>query len=93
MYRESFDFALASKEKPPRKYLVLYQTEFEDALKSNEFLNVVRQSSEMWSDNKKTTDIGDFNVRNYKLIQDYDPDGKGESKFLPRSRSGKPNCC
>lgn len=80
MYQESFDFALASKERPPRKYLVLYQTDFQECLKSKEYLDGVRHSSEKWPVNKATADVGDFNARNYELIQDYDPDGKGEGR-------------
>lgn len=78
MYRESFDFALASKEKPEHKFLVLYQTELEEPLKSSNYLDGVRHSSEKWPEKKETAEIGDFHARNYKLVQDYDPDGKGE---------------
>jgi hypothetical protein len=82
MYRESFDFSLAPKEHAPRKYLVLYQTDLEECLKSKEYLDGVRHSSELWEGNKPTHDVGDFHARNYKLIQDYDPDGRGEGKCL-----------
>lgn len=80
-YRESFDFALAPKEKHERKYLAMYQTDFEEPLKSNEYLNDVRHTSEKWPADKATSDVGDFNARNYKLIQDYDPDSKGEGNL------------
>ena len=83
MYQESFDFGLAAKEHPPRRYLVMYQTDFEECLKSKEYINDVRHSSEKWPASKPTSEVGDFNARNYKLIQDYDPDGKGESQFFP----------
>lgn len=79
MYRETFDFAGASKEQPPRRYLVLYQTDFEECLKSKEYMNDVRHSSELWPATTPTTDVGDFNARNYRLIQDYDPDSRGET--------------
>ncbi|OAL34514.1 hypothetical protein AYO20_06144 [Fonsecaea nubica] len=77
MYREA-DFPLGSKEKSPRKFLVLYQTELEDPLSSQEFLNGVRHTSDMWPDKKPSSEVGNFNIRNYKLIQDYDPDRRGE---------------
>ncbi|KIX06604.1 uncharacterized protein Z518_04580 [Rhinocladiella mackenziei CBS 650.93] len=79
MYRESHDFALASKEKHPRKYLVLYQTDFEEPLKSSEYLDGVRHTSEMWPHQKENSENGDFDARNYKLIQNYDPDGRGDA--------------
>jgi hypothetical protein len=82
MYQESFDFKAAAKEHHPRKYLVIYQTDFEECLKSKEYINNVRTSSEIWPDKKGNADVGDFNARNYKLIQDYDPDGRGEGQFL-----------
>ncbi|OCT54443.1 putative alpha/beta hydrolase [Cladophialophora carrionii] len=78
MYRETFDFPLAAKEHHPRKYLVLYQTDLEEPLKSKEYLDGVRHSSGLWTANKPTSEVGDFHARNYKLIQDYDPDGRGE---------------
>ncbi|KIW72097.1 hypothetical protein PV04_00317 [Phialophora macrospora] len=78
MYRESFDFSPAPKEHDPRKYLVLYQTDLEECLKSKEYLDGVRHSSELWSGHKPTAEVGDFHARNYKLIQHYDPDGRGE---------------
>ncbi|KIW26512.1 hypothetical protein, variant [Cladophialophora immunda] len=79
MFRENFDFSLEPKEKHPRKFLVLYQADFEEPLSSKEYLDDVRHSSDMWPDKKGNREVGDFNGRNYKLIQDYDPDGKGES--------------
>lgn len=82
MYRESFDFAGASKEPGPRPFLVLYQTDFEEPLKSNEYVKGVRHTSELWpGSSKETSANGDFDARNYRLIQDYDPDGKGEGEF------------
>jgi len=80
MYRETKNFPLASKETHPRRYLVLYQTDMEECLKSEEYRNDVRHSSDMWPASKETAAIGDFDARNYKLIQDYDPDSKGESE-------------
>ncbi len=76
MYQE----APAAKEQHSRKYLVLYQTDHQECLKSQEYLNDVRHSSEMWPGKKATADVGDFDGRNYELIQDYDPDGKGEGE-------------
>ena len=88
-YRETFDFAAASKEPPMRRYLAIYQTDFEDALSTDEFATKVRHGSEMYPIKKETSENGDFDVRNYKLIQDYDPNSKGEGEHsivYPRAR-------
>lgn len=77
-YRESFDIPNAPKEHPTRGYLVLYHTDFEELLKSDEYLNNVQKSSPMWPTGEDNLDVGDFDVRNYTLIQDYNPDGKAE---------------
>ena len=80
MYRESHAFALAPKERHSRKFLVLYQTDFEEPLKSKEYTDGVRHSSDLWPQKKENSENGDFDARNYKLIQDYDPDGRGECR-------------
>lgn len=79
-YRETFDFALATKERHPRSYLALYQTEFEEPLAREEYATKVRHSSDLFPKNKDTTANGDFDARNYKLMVDYDPKGTGESE-------------
>ncbi|KAJ9503579.1 hypothetical protein H2202_000718 [Exophiala xenobiotica] len=78
-YRETHDFALATKEPHPRKFLALYQTDFEEPLKSKNFVDGVRHSSDMWPQGKGDTEIGDFDGRNYKMIQEYDPNKIGDS--------------
>jgi len=79
MYRETHDFAFAGKDKHPRKYLVLYQSDFEQPLKSDEYVNGVRHGSDMWPRHKQNSENGEFDARNYKLIQEYDPKGVGDS--------------
>ncbi|KAK5064437.1 hypothetical protein LTR84_000270 [Exophiala bonariae] len=78
-YRETFDFPLAPEERSPRAYLAVYQTDFEDALSSSEFANNVRHGSDLFPTKRETTENGDFDARNYKLIMDYDPKKTGES--------------
>ncbi len=79
-YRETHDFALATKVPHPRKFLALYQTDFEEPLKSKNYLDGVRHSSGMWPQSKQTSEVGDFDARNYKLIQEYDPNKTGDCK-------------
>ncbi|KAJ9622121.1 uncharacterized protein PV06_05805 [Exophiala oligosperma] len=78
-YQETHDFAAASKDHHPRPFLALYQTDFEEPLKTKNYLEGVRHSSGMWPGHKPTVEIGDFDCRNYKLIQEYDPNKIGDS--------------
>ncbi|KIW12294.1 hypothetical protein PV08_09571 [Exophiala spinifera] len=78
-YQESHDFAGAPKDRHPRSFLALYQTDFEEPLKSKNYLEKVRSSSSMWPAQKPTSEIGDFDGRNYRLIQEYDPNKIGDS--------------
>lgn len=75
-YRETYDFPRAAKEKHERQFLAMYQTKFEEPLKSKEYLEI-RRTSEILP-GKQITGAGEFNARNYALIQDYDPDNVGE---------------
>lgn len=72
----------------PRKYLAVYQTDFEEPLKHNEYMEI-RKTSEMWPKNKENGANGEFNARNYKLIQDYDPEKIGLSG-VPRLINSTP---
>jgi len=79
-YRESHEFVGAAKEKHPRKFLALYQTDFEECLESRNYLDDVRHDSELFPKSKLNADNGEFDARYYKLIQEYDPDKRGESE-------------
>ena len=57
-----------------RKFFALYQTDFEESLKSSEYLDGVWHDSELFPKSKDNRDNGEFDVRYYKLFQDYDPD-------------------
>lgn len=81
-YREVFDVPdlyAYNKEKSPRKYLAIYQTGFKDMLKSKEY-KAIRTKSELLPE-KDIDKSGEFDVRNYELIQDFDPNGLGDSRF------------
>lgn len=80
-YRETFDFSGASKDKPARSYLALYQTDFEEPLTRSEYTDNVRHGSDLFPKKKETTENGDFDARNYKLTTDYDPKRTGESEY------------
>ena len=61
---------LAAGEEPhPRKFLAVYQTEFEESLKSKEYLGI-RKTSELFPHPQRNRDNGEFDDRNYKLIQE-----------------------
>ncbi|KAF2097769.1 hypothetical protein NA57DRAFT_56952 [Rhizodiscina lignyota] len=83
-YRELVPEGFALGGTPhPRKYLALYQTEIEEPLKTQKFIDI-RKTSEMFPKDKTIHANGEFNGRNYKLIQDYDPENIGEkpTKFV-----------
>lgn len=82
-YRESFDFGAAPKEKGPRKFLAVYQTDFEESLETKNFTEKVRRGSDLFPNKYDTGDNGDFDVRNYKLLLDYDPKKTGECEWEP----------
>ena len=64
-------------EKNPRKYLAIYQTDFKEMLKSEEY-KAAGTTSELFPV-KDIDKNGEFDVRNYELIQDFDPNGLGDS--------------
>jgi hypothetical protein len=91
-YREVFDFPGATREHHERQwlsvdqetrerltYLAAYQTNFEELLKCEEYLKIPVVSDMFpW---KLHAASGSFDARNYKLIQDYDPNHIGEGIF------------
>lgn len=88
-YRENFDIPGSTAKHHDRQwqgmnpdepehlyYLALYQSNFEDPLKSKEYLEIpVTSPFFPW---QLHADSGSFDARNYELIQDYDPKGIGE---------------
>ena len=81
-YRETHDFPGASKEnKNPRNFLAVYQTDFEESLETKNFKEKVRPGSDLFPKKFATGENGDFDVRNYKLLVDYDPKKIGEGEM------------
>jgi hypothetical protein len=81
LYREIFDVPdlyAYNKEKNPRNFLAIYQTEFEDMSKSEEY-KATKTTSEVLPE-KEILKNGELDVRNYELIQDFDPNGLGDSR-------------
>ncbi|KAK3723300.1 hypothetical protein LTR37_002023 [Vermiconidia calcicola] len=80
-FYEEIGHPLGPNPDHPRKYLALYQTEFEKLLDSEEYQGI-RKNSELFakegSKSDKNQDNGDFDARYYKLWQEYDPKGTGE---------------
>lgn len=66
-----------------RPFLALYETSFEEPLKSEEYAKGVRHTSELWkeegSPSNLNRDNGDFDALVYNLIQDYDPLNRGNT--------------
>jgi hypothetical protein len=65
----------------PRHFLALYQTDHEEPLKSDGYVQEVRKHSDLFeaaSGKPRNQDNGEFDARNYKLIQDFDPKGLGD---------------
>jgi hypothetical protein len=82
LYTETHEFPGARTDgKNEKKFLALYQSDFAEPLKSKEYLDI-RTTSEILP-GKVIHGAGDFNARNYELIQDYDPNNIGEGLFSP----------
>lgn len=67
----------------PRKFLALYQSDFQEPLSTKNYTDL-RTTSELFKPGSSKSDAiaenGDFDARNYELIQHYDPLKKGEGK-------------
>lgn len=66
-------------EKSPRKFLAVYQSDHEEPLKFPGYVNDVRHTSDLFP-KEVNRETGEFNARNYKMVQDYDPNKIGEGK-------------
>ena len=84
-FYEEIGHAFNPQPKDPRPFLALYQTNFEEPLKGDNYNNNVRRTSELFKSggatSDKNQDNGDFDARNYSLIQGFDPNDVGESTF------------
>lgn len=72
----------------PRKFLALYQTDYAECLKTQNYIDI-RTTSELFpkeGGTKNIGDNGDFDARNYELVQEYDPKGLGNSALLQLAR-------
>ena len=85
-FYQEIGHAFNPEPQDPRPFLALYQTDFEEPLKSDNYTDNVRRESELFQKGGATSennrDNGDFDARNYSLIQNYDPNGVGESMSL-----------
>ena len=92
IYRETYDVPslnTASSEKPyPRKYMVIYQTDHEQVLNTKEYKGI-RKTSELFKGKRDSAvgdrsdvimDNGEFDARNYELVDVFDPRSVGECK-------------
>jgi len=66
-----------------RKYLALYQSEFQEPLKSKEYEGIRKTSDLFKTGSKVIHENGEFDARNYGLVQAYDPKKEGEGLHLP----------
>ena len=80
-FYEEIGFVMNPKPNNPRKFLALYQTDFEELLKSEEF-KTLRTTSELFSKESARSngiaDNGNFDTKYYNLLQNYDPNNIGE---------------
>jgi hypothetical protein len=81
VYRETHDFALASAEIPERNFLALYQTDLEESLNTKLYTERTQTNSEIIPQTIEKTASGEFDSRIYKLIQDFNPFGRDDSKL------------
>jgi len=59
--------------------LAIYQTDLEDLLKSEEY-EAIETTNELLPE-KEIDRNSELDGRNYELIQDFDPNGLGDSNF------------
>jgi hypothetical protein len=87
LYREVFDVPdlyAFNKEKIPRNYLAIYQTDFKELIKSEE--NKAVKTTTKLLPEKEIGKNGEFDLRNYELIHTFDPNGLGDSTFISAAR-------
>jgi hypothetical protein len=83
-YREVFDVPALyafNKEKNPREYMAIYQTDIKD-LSTSEEVKATKPTSDLFPGKKEISENGELDMRNYELIQDFDPNNLGDSKLL-----------
>ena len=73
----------------PLNYVAVYQTDYEDCVK-HPLYGGMRHHSTLLPPPGRISRNGDFHARNYKLVQNFDPDGvcgDGESECSVRAAS------
>lgn len=84
-YRSTHDLgglSTASKIPPDeKKFLAMYQTEFPACLETDQYQKC-RKTSEMLPGGK-VPESAEWDVRNYEMIEDYDPKKIGDGQYLP----------
>ncbi|KAF1988012.1 hypothetical protein K402DRAFT_374621 [Aulographum hederae CBS 113979] len=81
LFEEDYTSPISPKEKHERRYLALYQTDFEEALQSSNYQKCAT-TSEMLAKNGGSKEVfgnGEFDSRYYGLVQTYDPNKLGEA--------------
>lgn len=78
VFRENMDHPLASKEQPPRQYLIIFESNHQDMLRSKEFVGI--PGMDVFLPSSKGGEHVD--ARNYNLIQNYDPKSLADSQYL-----------
>lgn len=90
-FYEEVGHPLAPNPDHPRKWLALYQTEYEECLKTKNYEDGVRHSSGLFAKEGSGSELnrenGEFDARNYRLWQEFDPKGTGESALTVSSMS------
>ena len=78
---EEIDLVGSSSLESQSSFLAVYQTDFKECLKTPNYQDVRSRSTLFENNGAKSDSIwenGDFNARNYELIQTYDPQSIGE---------------
>jgi hypothetical protein len=85
LYRETHDvpslYEYNAEKTYPRKYLAIYQTDADELLKSEEYKDA-KSTSELFPNSKEIMENGEFDARNYKLVDVFDPKSLGDSTYL-----------
>jgi len=82
IYRETQDvpslYEYNAEQPYSRRYLAIYQTDSEEILKGNEYKEI-RNTSDLFPNSKDIMENGEFDARNYKLVDVFDPRNLGDS--------------
>ena len=84
VYRAVHPTPLGMSPPDDKTFLAIYQSDVARPLDSDAFRDKVRHKSDKYfPDGLGSRVVGKFDIRNYEVIQVYDPKGVGDGKYFP----------